>query len=425
MGRTGHPALIIGAGAFAVLAAGTAIALTRGGVPVARAVTTLGPARGVSVVAPDGASRPGVAGAVVRPGAVVTTGPDGDAELVTRGRVTMLGANAALAVVNGAEQQLRTGTAVVDARQGPGLTLEIASDSVVVPSGSATEADRSVSVRVGSLAGPAAVTNGSGRRLTLPGLWQVVVNGDALPTTASPLRLTDSHDESRAVPELVADDLAMKALARGIDTTSATTTDIVEASWSGTIVASRPGVTRGDRVLPAAIADASGSAGGSPQQRYDRVVGWREQGGSWGVVVHLMSSRASAVADALHELLRGEPAGTVGTISAAGPGATVIGGHHRGASTSTTSNPTQPSGPGAGTNPTSPGGSTTTPNPTPTPGTGLVGGLVNTLGGLLDKLLGILPLTASSPATPNSSTHNATPTPTPPLSSLLGGLTGH
>src|SRR5436305_60983 len=83
-----------------------------------------------------------------------------------------------------------------------------------------------------------------------------------------------------------------------------------EAAWTGTLVSRGPGVSRSDQVLPAVIADATPHAGGTPQDRYDKVVGWRSEGGSWGVVVHLLSARAAQVAETLHSLQEPEKAGT-------------------------------------------------------------------------------------------------------------------
>src|SRR5580693_4390784 len=101
MGRTGHPALIIGISAFAVLAVGTGVALSRGDVPIARAATVLGPVRDADVTAPDGLSRLARSGQRVPDGDVVTTGRHGDAQLLTRGRIVMLGGLAADEVIDG------------------------------------------------------------------------------------------------------------------------------------------------------------------------------------------------------------------------------------------------------------------------------------------------------------------------------------
>jgi hypothetical protein len=453
MGRTGHSALIIGISASAVFGAGIAVTLTRGDGPVARAETTLGPVRDASVVSANGLSLAAHAGTLLASGDVVSTGPTGNAQLLTRGRITMLASNAVLAVRDGAHQQLRTGTAVIDAQEGPTLTLAIAGDTLVVPSGSATEADRAAAVRIGSLAGPAGVTNGSGRHLSLAPLWQATINGDALPGAPTPLQLSDVKSvrdaEARAVPQLVADNLAMEALARGINSTGNSTAHVVEAGWSGTLVSRGVGVSRSDQVLPVVIADATTPAGGSAQERYDRVVGWRAEGGSWGVVIHLLSARAAQIADTLHSLQQTEKTGTVGKISAnklgvspLGPVLPINGQKPPGAHGSPSSTPpTEPTI----TPPSTGGGKTPTPKPTQSPN--LLGGLVGTVGTVLKDLLGLLPSDSASaktnttqqqtqlsstvaPATAATPTPTATPSPTPsPTSSgllddVLGGVVG-
>ena len=114
-------------------------------------------------------------------GAVVRTGRTGSVELLTRGRVVYVGHSAAVAVVNGAHQQLRTGAAVFDAQHGPGIRLDLAGDVVAIPDGSATEAMRSVTVEVGALAGPSQITSANARRLTVPPLAQAMINAAALP----------------------------------------------------------------------------------------------------------------------------------------------------------------------------------------------------------------------------------------------------
>lgn len=444
MGRSGHSALIIGISATAVLAAGVGVSLTRGDGPVAHAGTRLGPVRDASVVSANGLSVPARAGTILAPGDVVTTGSDGNAQLLTRGRITLLTSNAAIAVSDGAHQQLRTGTAVIDAQEGPGLTLDIAGDTLVVPSGSATEADRATAVRIGALAGPASVTNSSGRHLSVAPLWQTIINGDALAGSPTPLQLSNDESvraaEARAVPELVADNLAMEALARGINSTGSSTAHVIEAAWTGTLVPRGVGVSRSDQVLPVVIADATSHAGGTPQSRYDRVVGWRSEGGSWGVVIHLLSARAAQIANTLHSLQQPQPAGSVGKISAHGLGVTPLG---PGAPTAghkpPTHSPPPTSTPPTSTPPSSPPATGGTP-PTPTPSPpNLLGGIVGTVGTVLNDLLALLPSGDSSDSTHTlkqqptvtstsapaaSPTPAPTPTPSPTDSGLIGNLLG-
>jgi hypothetical protein len=332
----------------------------------------------------------------------------------------MLAGSAADEVINGASQQLRTGTAVVDAQQGAALTLLVAGDSLAIPSGSATEADRGVTVRIGALAGPASIASANGRQATLPALAQTVLDGDALPGTATPLHLSDSADEARAVPTLVSDDLALKTLAAGIDATGASTASTVEASWTGTIAAAPTGATLGDQVLPVVIADATKSAGGDPQTRYDHVVAWRAAGGSWGVVVHLLAGRASDVVRTLSTLQQSEPTGQVGTVSTqalvgtVGPGIPGVTGPAKPPVHPTTPPSRQPTGPGGNA-----------PTPTPTSADGVVGGLLDTVGSVLSGVVGLLSTPQTSPAQTHKPSTTATASPKKTTSpGLLGGLLG-
>jgi hypothetical protein len=405
MRRTGPSVLVRGGASLVVVAAGIVVAVTRGDSPIDTATTFLVNAKDASIVSASGSSRPATSGEAITSGEVVTTGARGYAQLLTRGRVVLLSDDAALEVVNGEHQQLRSGTAVVNALEGPGLMLDLAGDSVSVPGGSATEASRGVSVRVGSLSGPAAITSTSGRRLAVPRLSQAVLSGDALPSVTTPLHLTDSNDEAAVVPRLVSDDLALKALARGIDTTGRSTAQVIDASWTGTRQPVPDSHSRSERVLPVLIADATHV--GSKQQRYDDAVAWRAEGGSWGVVLHLLDGEATAVESTLATLQQAtQPAGQVGTVV------------------------TQPIGvvtgnPGAGTGPTAIktppviGGNTTFPTAPPStgnpPSTGvpptqppnLLGGLVSTLRSVIDGLFNLLPHDSTAATDTAKSTHSS------------------
>ncbi|HWC35537.1 MAG TPA: hypothetical protein VG650_12010 [Mycobacteriales bacterium] len=388
MRRTGPSVLAQGVVALAVLAGGIVVVVARGSTPVASAETVLGTSTHVRIVTSSGAAVPVVAGQRLADGDLIMTGPHGSAELITRHRLTLLGSAAALVVTNGARQELRSGTAVIDAQHGPRLDLKVSGDLVSIPHGSATEAERGVSVRVGALTGPAAITSNIGRRLALPALSQAVLSGDALPGGTTPLHLTDSVDEDRVAHRLVADDLALKTLARGIDTTGHSTAHVVESSWTGATQALPNRAKRSERVLPVLIADST--HGGTAQQRYNSAVVWRSEGGSWGVVLHLLAGHAATVESTLAALQRkGQTPGQIGTvpaggaISAAGPGPTVAATpptkhhHHGPAPSGAGSPPSAPSGGGGGTG--------------PTPPDTLVGGLVATVQNVIDGVLGLLP----------------------------------
>ncbi|HVT19881.1 MAG TPA: hypothetical protein VHE57_00655 [Mycobacteriales bacterium] len=399
MRRTGRSALAQGALALAVIAAGAVVVVTDDSTAIADAETQLGVVRNAQIVSASGTTRPATFGAALLPGDLITTGPHGSAEVVTKRRTTLLGSRAALAVVNGGRQQLRTGTAVVDALSGPGLDLDLSGVVVGIPHGSATEAARGVSVRIGALSGPAALTGTTGRRLALPPLSQAVLSGDALPGGTTPLHLTDSRHESSVVPALVRDDVALKALARGIDSTGNSTARVVQSAWSGTTQPVPGRAHRSERVLPMLIADST--RGGTPQQRYDNAVAWRAEGGSWGVVLHLLSGRATAVEATLASLQRaGQEPGQIGTV----PSTVVAAGPSGPAAFQTPPPPKVGAGhqpPSVPPAPPSGGGS---PSSSPAP-PNLLGGLVSTVQSVIDGVFGLLPHDKATADTATTTTH--------------------
>jgi hypothetical protein len=411
MGRTGHPAILLGVTSVLVAAVGTSVALTRGPGPVAKAPTTLAHVSHAQLLSPSGAAVPARSGQRVPNGAVVRTGRGGSAQLVTRGRVVYLAGSAALAVVNGAHQQLRHGRAVVDAQRGPGLQVDLAGDRLDVPDGSAVEATRQVSVVVGSLAGPSVITNASARRLTVPRLSQAAINGDALPTSTAPLHLTDDAVESQVVPTLVNDDEALKTLASGIDNSGPSTATVIQSAWRGTPVAQPAPMSRGDQVLPMVIASATAGNGGTLQARYHHVVSWRRAGGSWGVVLHLLAGNAAAVEQALTDLEQAQPAGQVGNPIRLAQAAAALPGTQSG---NPGPNPAPSNGPGPANSPppTTPGGPHRgSPPPTPGPTQSPVDKVVGTVKGVVKTVTGLLP----KPPSPHGK-HSP---------GLLGGLLNH
>jgi hypothetical protein len=413
MVRTGRrSALTLGTASLLVAAAGTVVVLTRGAAPLAQAPTAVAAAHDATVITADGRSTPARAGQRVPDGAVVRTGRSGSAELVTRRRAVYLEHSGAVAVINGGSQQLRTGDAVVDALNGPPLHLDLAGDDLSVPSGSATEAQRSVSVQVGSLAGPAEITSATGQRLAIPSLAQAVIAGDALPAATTPLHLNDDAAETAAVPALVSDDVTLNDFARGINSSGGAAVHVIETGWSGATSAMPHGVTSSERVLPMVIADATSGAGGTRQARYDRVVWWRRAGGSWGVVVALLKSDASAVEATFDTLQRHQPAGQIGTVSiqALSHAAIRTGQAATKRITGSRVSITTPSAPPGGSGGGHHGGN---PTPTPTPTTGPVTKVVGTVQGVVGTVLGLLPVTPP-------------PTPLPiPSSGLAGGVLGN
>lgn len=395
MGQRAHPARArkgwVPALVASVVAAAT-VTLSGCTSSVASAPTVLERADQVSVVHSDGSTVDGVSGQRLRRGDVVRTGPSGRADLVTRARIVHVGSDASVRIANGARQELRHGAVVVDAQHGPGLELQAAGVTVTTPSGSAVRAERAVTVRVGTLAGSARLSSDTGRVLALPSLFQVVIGGDALPDSPSALRLTDDDGEARAVPQLVSDDESLSSLAAGIDAAGTSTTRLVTVSWNRPVDAVPAGMGGSEQVLPIVIASAAGGARETAD--YRKAVLWRKQGGSWGVVAHLLGVRAGSVVDVLAVLERSQPPGVVGSIpavfAALNRAALLSGRRPNGAA-----RPGGSSGSGRGA-----GGS---PAPRPSP-TDLVRSARDTVSATVAQVLAILPTPTppptSSPLTP-------------------------
>jgi len=368
------------------------------GSPLSAATTTLHGVVDASVVHANGAVVAAVEGLRLRRGDVVRTGPQGRAELRTRGRVVYEGSAAAVQMIDGARADLRHGAVVVDAQHGPGLSMSVAGLQVVAGSGSAVRAERDVTVRLGALAGSVGVDSQTGRHLQITPLSQAIVGGDALPdsTTDSPLRLTDDDGEAHAVPLLVRDDLALGALAAGIDSTGDSTVRLVTAAWHSGLEALPGGVARSEQVLPVVIAAA---AGGDTRAGYATAVALRRHGASWGVVAHRLHTTAAAVLAALSVFEKGAATGQVGTVPAAldflsGGGA--VAGRGTG--------PGDGSGSGSGGHPRP--GPSSSPQPTASPSSS-----PDVVGGTIDKVLKLLP-------TPLPTVTSLLPVPVPSLPSL-------
>src|SRR5438067_3442143 len=376
------------------------------GSSLAAATTTLAGVSDARVVHADGVVVSAVDGLRLHRGDLVRTGPDGRAELRTRGRVVYVGSDASVQVLDGARSDLRHGAVVVDAQHGPGLHLSVAGLNVSARSGTALRAERSVTVRIAALAGGAGILSATGRLLGVGALTQAVVGGDALPdsTDHTPLRLTDDDGEAHAVPSLVRDDLALDSLAAGIDSTGGDTVRVVTAAWHAPIAALPSGVARSEQVLPVVIAAASG---GDTSAHYDEAVLLRTDGASWGVVAHRLGTTAAAVLGALQAFERGAATGQVGTVPAALAFlAGVTGGSDAG------------HGGAGGTS--SPGGagsvSGARPSPSPT-------GSADPIGSTIDKVLKLLPTPLpTATATPTSQLPvQLTPVPVPSVPALPVG----
>jgi len=397
MGQSAHP----GRTRAAIAAVGVVVATTITGCSnsLASATTVLTAVVAASVVHADGSTAAAVDGLRLRPGDVVRTGAGGRAELVTRARHVYLGSQGSLQVLDGGHQQLRHGALVVDSQHGAGLTLNIAGLDVTAPAGTALRAERSVTVRLGALAGGSHVVSATGRSLDLAELHQVVVGGDALPDRTTPLRLTDDDGESHAVPALVHDDQSLVGLARGIDGSGAATARVLTTAWHGPSIHAPAGVARSESVLPVVIAAAGPAA--EAAHRYSSAVALRKAGGSWGVVAHLLGVGASRVVDELAVLQRTQKPGTLGNaqqILAAivdGAGRSGGGGTAGGGGSGGNGNGGGGGGSGNGGGGGGGGGGGDTPRPTPSPSS--TQQPLDTVSQTVGQVLSLVPTPTSSP----------------------------
>ena len=387
MGQSAHPGRAYALVAAAALVVATTV--TGCSSSLASATTVLTGVVSTTVVHSDGTTAAGVSGLRLRPGDLVRTGPGGRAELVTRTRHVYLGSDASLQVVDGENQQLRHGALVVDAQHGSGLNLRVAGLEVTAPDGAALRAERSVTTRLGALAGTSHVVSSTGRALNLPALRQAVIGGDALPDATTPLRLTDDDGEAHAVPDLVHDDEALNGLARGIDGTGATTATVVTAAWHGPLSRTPSGVGRSERVLPVVIATAGPAS--DANRRYRSAVALRSAGGSWGVVAHLLGVAADRVVEELAFLEKTQKPGSIGdarqVLAAIARASVATGGAGQGGG----SRPGNTGGGGSGGS--GGGGSNPTPSPTPSASQGPVSTIDQTVG----QVLSLIPTPTSSP----------------------------
>lgn len=407
-----------------------AIAVAARGPDPAGADTVL--VRGAQTVVdlPAGGSRLLAEGDPVPRGAVVRPGRDG-AVLRVLGRDTWLSADAALLVRDGARQELRTGFAMVDARQGPALQVGTSAAVVTTPRGAVSRVEQGALLRVGVYGGGPALVRAAGRRATASVVrdYQVQVPEGGLPGRATPLVLTagDSYERSLA-PELVAADEALVGYARRLDAGGAVRAAVQAASLRE--VPAAPAC--GPAAAPASERELAFvlSAARDPGQlaaRYARTCSLRRDGGSWGVVADLVGTRVPDVARLLDALLApaatAVAAGPTGAV-AAGPGLAVL----------APAGPVVPATPAPGPNPgaaaaggEAPGPPPPAPSPTP-----LLDSVVSTVLGVLPPL----PLpTGPGPATggpalgtPGGPTVPALPgdipRPISPSPAPLGGLLG-
>ena len=281
-----------------VLLSAVGVAALRGSTAAADTVLVRG-ADAVLELA-DGGSRPAVEGERVPRGATVRAGRTG-AELDTRGRLVLLGADTAVTVLDGARQVLRTGFVLVDSSDAPGLELQSAAATVTTAEGSLVRVDGGSLTRVGVLRGGAADVRATGRRASaqVGTYFQVQVATGGLPGSTTPFVLTpgDAY-ERRLAADLVGADEDLNALGSRLDAGGEAGRVVLAA-----VQEELTGSTSPESPLTYLVASAARKGGSSLPDRFGTVASLRSEGGSWGVVAAIVSAPVGGVSAALDGLL--------------------------------------------------------------------------------------------------------------------------
>ena len=303
-------------------------------------------------VVSGGSQRPAQDGDELAKSDVVRTREDGTVTLVVRDRRVVLGGDTDVTVPDGATVDLQRGALLVDRRRGPGVTVRAGDTTVDEVGQGALRIERSLSVLVAGLSADAQVRTVTGQRIDLPPLYQVVASGRSLMRAALPLQLRSDDWERALIPDVVADDERLNELARGLDAPGNTVVPVAYRSAR--------------RVSDVVLADAIGRAAAKdePGRRSaaSRARLLRGEGGSWGVVAHLVGTTAVDVGGALDDVLRGVPVAAPDPVPSATTAPGVAAGPRPGTSSAPgpTPRPTRP--PGPTTRPTRP--PTSSPSPT-------------------------------------------------------------
>jgi hypothetical protein len=391
-------------GAVVGIAAVSCAALLGGcGSSPANTQTKLVAARDAHVVSPTGVRQAVHLGEVIPRGYTVTTDATGSAILATGDRTLYLGGEGNYLVGTGISAQLRRGAAVVDARHGPELRLDVGGVGVRLD-GAAARIERGYSVRVGVFTGAAdvAVLPMTRHLLAVHALHQVIVASRELPAQTTPLVLTDDDAEQRVAPDLVQSDLELSRLATALDDGRAGHR-LVDVAVSAGLPVPVTAASAGDSAspvaetaLPLAMARAAvgtASTVGALTDEFKQARALRAAGGSWGVVAALLGTDAAATGRAIDVLL--------GPTAAVGPGgSTPVSGVTVGTpGAQPSSGASHPSGPG------SPAPHPTTspaPHPTPSHSPSAEPGPVKSLvGSVLDMLSPTPKPGGHTPAKPN------------------------
>lgn len=290
----GGPLAVL-AGGLAVLAAAVVSLLVTGTDP-ASADTILRGSRDVLLVAPTGRTSTPVDGTRIPRGAVVRTGAQGAAELVTAGRQVLLAGRTSVAVLDGVRQRLDRGQLLIDVRRGPRLDLASQAGTVQTRPGAVVRVERGALLRMAVFTGRASL-QAAGRSLVLqvPVLHQVQATYAGLPGRPTALALTDDSWEQRVALPLVTADLQLRALAQGLDgPLGRTVLTAAPAALRATTVAAVDPAGVGEQALRVALSQA-GHRSGTVVEHLRTVQRDRTDGGSWGVVAALADAPVAEV----------------------------------------------------------------------------------------------------------------------------------
>lgn len=412
------------AAAATVLAATAVPALAACGHGPSDATTTVRGAAGVTVVGPDGRAHPAVEGEHLLVGDTVETTTTASA-LLTGGRVTTLGPATTLDLAGRSHYVLAAGEVVVDHRHGPGADVVAGPVDVGDLGRTAVRIERGFAVRVAVYDGGSARVSAGEGSATVPALHEVDVPGASLPTAPAPLALRDDALDTAAAPALVAADRVLNGRAAALDRAGAA----VPAALVRVLPAAPPATPLSLRLLPVAIAradPAAGSGQGGVGPVYVRARQLRTEGGSWGVVAALVGAPVAAVQQQLDALLT-QPgtALTLPAVAAGSGGAAAVAAVLAAAAPPATGSAPRPApapaapttAPSVGVPVSVPTKGPVPPSPTPTP----------PVQSLLGTVLGLLPIGTPGPPSPSPAPGPGRSAPTPGgglLGGVLGGLPG-
>ena len=300
------------------------VALSARGVATEDLGTVLSAASEGTVLVVGDVARPARRGTDVPDGATVRTPAGGTAALSTGGRVVQLAPLTAVLVQDGARQTLTTGSALVEASEGPGLQLATDGGTRVdVRDDAVVRVEQASPVRVATYRGAAEVGVERRRaRTTVGRLFQVEVQGSALPSRPTPLRLLPGDGWERSELEAVVDtDTELRRAVTGYQQQGGV---VVAALLDRDPSAATQGaVARAEQALAFALAH-DGAA--FDDDVFQLLLRDRADGGSWGVVADLHGVSADALDAFTQSLVPGQDGTSTVPLQAAGaPAQDVLG----------------------------------------------------------------------------------------------------